>query len=548
MHKMKKFKKALALLLAVLMLSSCLVSPAYAGKIDPNNSAKEKLETYLYRLLDKVVSVAVSVLNRVIPGLEKNWPEIDSFKPSENFYPGEKSFDPSVKDGAKWSAGYASDSLLKGLEKSGDVYLMNGKKVYMAGTLEPLKGRQPTEIIDDQRVCTYALSDGTRGTVVHAVIDGYGIASSDVLEIRSRLASFAKEKGITSINVSALHQHSCIDILGMGAPLLAALAVNPFLSFIGGEKKNFVGGKTPEFMENLYNTVTSTVIEAVDDMETGSLYYGSADISEYIYDKRDPKVIDPDIHRLRFVPDNKDENEIWICETGIHAVGAGISGTRICGDYPYYLRKAVKEKTGADAVFVQGAELALTANYESLEYDKSNTADKTGKMGAALADKLISINNDTLLDPVLNIAVRNVYVKATNEILKLAVREGLVGTVLTKKGSDYYAVTELGYMELGNKVGVVIVPGEISPELIWGGVIEKDKTWTGKSWDYEPFSKTAKVEKLICFGLANDQIGYILPDNDFRSMFTENEEINAASAEAGSTLTKAFEALISEVK
>lgn len=546
---MKKFKKALALLLAVLMLSSCLVAPAYAGKIDPNNSSKEKLESYLYRLLDKVVSVAVSVLNRVIPGLENNWPDIDSFKPSENFYPGMSKFDTEVKENAKWSAGYASDSLLKGLEKEGDVYLFNGKKVYMAGTLEPFKGRQPTEIIDDQRVCTYALSDGTGGTVVHAVIDGYGITSGDVLQIREKLASFAKENNIVSINVSVLHQHSCIDILGMGAPLLPALVVNPFMSLMNGEKKNFVGGKTPEFMENLYNVVAETVTEAVADMEPGSLYYGSADASEYIFDKRDPQVIDPDIHRFRFVPDDEKENEIWICEAGLHAVGAGISSTRICGDYPYYLREAVKEKTGADVVFVQGAELALTANYGSIpEYDDSNPADKTGKMGEALAQKLISISNDTPLDPVLNIATRNVYVKATNEILKLAVREGLVGTVLTKKGSNYYAVTELGYMELGNRVGVVIVPGEISPEIIWGGVIEKDKTWTGKSWDYEPFSKTAKVEKLLCFGLANDQIGYILPDNDFRSMFTENEEINAASAESGSTLAKAFEALISEVK
>ena len=418
----------------------------------------------------------------------------------------------------------------------------------MAGSLEPVKGRQPTGVIDDQRVCTYALSDGTGGTVVHAVIDGYGIASGDVLEIRSRLADFARENGIISINVSVLHQHSCVDILGMGAPLVAAVALNPFMSLSGADKKSFVGGKTPEFMENLYSTVASTVTEAVEDMKAGSLYYGSADVSEYIYDKRDPKAFDPEIHRLRFVPDDESENEIWICEGGIHAVGAGISSSRICSDYPYYLRETVKEQTGADVVYIQGAELAVTADYGNVEYDDSIPGDKVRAMGKKLAERIISITNDEPLEPVLNIAMRNVYVKATNEILKLAAREGLISTTIARKGSDYYVVTELGYMELGNRLGVIIVPGEISPELLWGGVIEKDKTWTGKSWDYEPFEKTAKTQKLLCFGLANDQIGYILPDNDYRSMFTENEEINAVSSEAASTVAKAFEALISEVK
>ena len=545
---MKNFKKAVALLLAVLLLSSCLAAPAYAGKIDPGSGAADKFKSYLYMALDKLVSTLVSVLNRVIPGLEKNWPALDSLKPSENFYPGESGFDAEVGKDAEWSAGYASDTLLSGLEKKGDVYLFNGKKVYMAGSLEPVKGRQPTGVIDDQRVCTYALSDGTGGTVVHAVIDGYGIASGDVLEIRSRLADFARENGIISINVSVLHQHSCIDILGMGAPLVAAVALNPFMSLSGADRENFVGGKTPEFMENLYSTVASTVTEAVKDMKTGSLYYGSADVSEYIYDKRDPKAFDPEIHRLRFVPDDESENELWICEGGIHAVGAGISSSRICSDYPYYLRETVKEQTGADVVYVQGAELAVTADYGNVEYDDSIPGDKVRAMGKKLAERIISINNDEPLEPVLNIAMRNVYVKATNEILKLAAREGLISTTIARKGSDYYVVTELGYMELGNRLGVIIVPGEISPELLWGGVIEKDKTWTGKSWDYEPFEKTAKTQKLLCFGLANDQIGYILPDNDYRSMFTENEEINAVSSEAASTLAKAFEALISEVK
>ena len=235
---MKKLKKVLAVLLAVLLAFSCIVTPAFAAeKIDPSDGAGGKLKTYFYRVVDKLVSFVVSILNRVIPGIEKNWPSSGSFEPSGDFYPGKAKFDTEKAEGAKWSAGYSSASLIKDLEFKNGAYRYEGKKVYMAGALS-VTGRQPTEIIDDQQVCTYALSDGKGGIVVHAVIDGYGIASGDVLKIRNRLAAFAKEKNIVSINVSVLHQHSCVDILGMGAPLLVSLLTNPFLTVIGGDLKD----------------------------------------------------------------------------------------------------------------------------------------------------------------------------------------------------------------------------------------------------------------------------------------------------------------------
>jgi hypothetical protein len=109
-------------------------------------------------------------------------------------------------------------------------------------------------------------------------------------------------------------------------------------------------------------------------------------------------------------------------------------------------------------------------------------------------------------------------------------------------------ITEVGYMELGNKIGIALIPGEISPEILWGGVTTKEQSWTNTSWDYAPMKDMAKVEKLLCFGLNNDQVGYILPDNDFRSLFTENEEINACSLKSGSIITSAFESLVSSVK
>lgn len=541
---MKKVKKTLALILAVVMVLVAMTIPASAAsKVDPSEGVAQKIEAYFYMVLDKLVACLGKVLNLFIPGLNWGdaWQTYDDYVTPDTFYAGEEEFDTNVADGATWSAGYAYASLLKGLD------IFDGS-FYMAGTLEPMEGRVPTKIIDDQGVNVIALSDGTSGIVIQAVLDGYGLARGDVLEIRERLADFAEEKNIISINVSVLHQHSCIDILGMGAPLIPAILKNPALSLIGGDIKDYVGGKSNEFMENLYNVVADAVVTAVNDMEEGTLYYGSADVSELIYDKREPIVMDGELHRFRFDPANEASDEIWLCEAGIHCVGFGAGTDVISADFPYYFKEYVKETTGADVVYVQGAELALTTEYDNIVTDSTEENARVKAYGTELAKKAIAINNEEELDPVINVKFVETAIETDNEILTLVVREGLINSVITKDMLGYNIITEVGYMELGNKVGIAFMPGEIAPEILWGGVVGADKSWTGTTWDYAPMAETAKIDTLICFGLNNDQIGYILADNDIHSMFTENEEINASSTKSGSAVTVAFEQIIASVK
>lgn len=541
---MKKVKKTLALILAVVMVLVAMTIPASAAsKVDPSEGVAQKIEAYFYMVLDKLVACLGKVLNLFIPGLNWGdaWQTYDDYVTPDTFYAGEEEFDTNVADGATWSAGYAYASLLKGLD------IFDGS-FYMAGTLEPMEGRVPTKIIDDQGVNVIALSDGTSGIVIQAVLDGYGLARGDVLEIRERLADFAEEKNIISINVSVLHQHSCIDILGMGAPLIPAILKNPALSLIGGDIKDYVGGKSNEFMENLYNVVADAVVTAVNDMEEGTLYYGSADVSELIYDKREPIVMDGELHRFRFDPANEASDEIWLCEAGIHCVGFGAGTDVISADFPYYFKEYVKETTGADVVYVQGAELALTTEYDNIVTDSTEENARVKAYGTELAKKAIAINNEEELDPVINVKFVETAIETDNEILTLVVREGLINSVITKDMLGYNIITEVGYMELGNKVGIAFMPGEIAPEILWGGVVGADKSWTGTTWDYAPMAETAKIDTLICFGLSNDQIGYILADNDIHSMFTENEEINASSTKSGSAVTVAFEQIIASVK
>ena len=541
---MRKAKKLLAVLLTVVIVMLSAAAPASAAsKVDPSEGPMQKLQSVFYMLLDKFVIFIGKVLNGIIPGVDwgNSWLNYDDYQTPDTFYKGETEFDTQVDEDAQWSMGYSYGSLLEGLDILGGEY-------FMAGSLQAVTKKVPTEVLDDQGVTVYAISDGVSGTVVHAVIDGFGIARGDVLKIREKLADFAEKNNIISINVSVLHQHSAIDILGMGVDLAPALILNPGMNALGMGKDKLSTGKTQKFMDNLYEVVTETVIEAVEDMEEGTLYYGNADVSDLMHDKRKPEVFDGNIHRLRFDPYDEQSDEIWICEAGIHCTGFSNDDTYISADFPYYFKEYVKETVGADVVYVQGAEVAITTDRSNVSYTMTEKNSKVKAYGIALAKRAMAIDSEEALAPVLNISFTEVTVTADNPVLTLAVREGIIDSVAVKDGSDFAIITEVGYMELGDRLGIAMIPGEIAPEILWGGAVSKDESWTKESWDYAPLQEIAGVETLICFGLNNDQIGYILPDNDIRSMFTENEEINVVAANAGSVITEAFTELVAEVK
>ena len=538
---MSKTSKILSLFLALILVFSAVAAPAAsaANKAETNFTVSEKIEHTFYQVVDQMIFILGRVLNALIPGL--NWHgDIQALKgyTPENFYPGKEKFDAAPAQDARWSMGFAKASFLDGIDPLDGSY-------YLAGKLEAMKGRPPVEVLDDQGVNTYALSDGTT-TMVYAAIDGFGFTRGDVLEIRSRVKDFAQENGIDSINVSALHQHSCIDVLGLGAPLAPALLKNPWTTAFTGDAA--VVGRNPDFMEIVYAKVAGTIVAAVEDMCEGRLYFGSADIGEFIHDKRQPDVFDPEFERLRFVPDDAEKNEIWVCEAGIHPVN--VESTTLSADYPHYIEQYVNEEIGADFVFIQGSQLAITSDHSPYVFEEgADTKSRLTTMGATLGARLAAIDNEEELPALLNLAVRELVIKAENPVHVIAGREGLLGSVMVRDGLGYSVVTEIGYLELGGgKLGVLLVPGEIDPAILWGGAIEAADAWTGKSWDYAPLAETCGAEKLICFGLCNDQIGYILTDNDVRSMLTENEEINALNYNDGSIVTGAFESLFASVR
>ncbi len=499
----------------------------------------------LYSLADKLIDIIVSTINYVIPSV--NFDTVDTYDDSM-FFPGMDSFISSPVQGARWNLGYASASLQTGDELDGEHFV--------GGSLSFPDTKAATAVYDDQRVRVIAVNDNSgRGTVVFAVLDAFGMSNTDVRGIRKVLADFAKEKNIIGINISVLHQHSCVDTFGMNGDLVKMLFANPAANIANnnlGTDFTVMNGQNKSFMENVYKVTSNAIKEAVNSMQSGKMLYSEIDATEYIHDKREPMVYDTDIHRLRFVPDNGGM-ETWICNMAIHCVGNGAAGTEVTGDYPYYMEKVINE-AGANFIEIQGAELAITSEYDAVNMPEGlKRIEELALYGEALGNLVVnSTATETEVAPMLNYTMDEYNVPVTNEILEFAGRMGaLSNTVIKVDNEDYDIVipTEIGFAEFGD-ISVAIIPGELEPAIAYGGYLTADNSWRAEDFDYPCFKDIIGKDKtLLVFGLTNDQIGYILEDNDYSSILSGvNEEIVAAGDMVGSTTINAFETLYNGIK
>lgn len=516
---------------------------------------------------------------------------------SENFSEGHSSFLRTAASG--WSLGYSSASLLP------DDILSGNKKYYLAGyLLQNFPGNDVQEVLDDMKVRTIVMDDGSgRGKVAFATIECIGIANADIRAIREQLKEFAERNNIISINVQSTHCHSEIDTLGLWNPFFLKIAHNSIAGLTGKKLIKNKSGVDREFMQLLTDRTAQTIREATDSMESGKLYYCAKDGSEYSFDKRDPSSFDGTVYRLRFAPNDAGKRETLIVNMAAHPYVTGLktedsSGKQLSGDYTAYMDEIITQ-AGYNFMFFNGAILGI---YE----DRGPTGDgvptdarwqQTERYGREMSYFVLSMTKtldeinqsdyvdferiereskdneyytlwckdwepveETEVEPILNIILNEVTILVENPIIKAAGKLGLVDHTILKKGRNYYSVTEIGYLEIGEHIKVAMMPGEISPELIYGGgTIKGDQAFSCCDFNEKTVAETLELKDddvLLCFGLANDEIGYILNDNDYCLLFFDDvqpfgdhyQESIAFGRSIGSTLMKAFEKMIGEIK
>ncbi|MDR1629448.1 MAG: hypothetical protein LBS36_04450 [Oscillospiraceae bacterium] len=547
----KTWKKSLALLLALVMAFSAFGSaiPVYAandaqGGSLPSNFIVGKT---LSSMLSKAAEILIGGLLFIFPNLD--WDKVDEYVPNTEFK-GSADFvdEPTAQT---WKAGYASRSIIPN-----DI----SKGYPMAGFLNGAVAKSVYEG-DGQFIRAVALDAGS-GIVIFASIDGFGMTNATVQALRANLAEFAAQNNIVSINFTLSHTHYGIDTHGLGQDVKTLITSN--LKNLVTRKSEFKNPVDETIYSLLLSQSKAAVTEAVESMEEGTLSYGSADISELIKDKQNPIAFDPNVNQIKFVPADAESNEIWLVNMGVHPTSLSREEDKASADYPGEIARYAKEVAGADVAFFQGAQAALTKDSSSLNLPEGSTGyDELTVYGREIVNRLLAIDNYTEIEPIMNIVHTEVLVPVTNPLLWVVCKFQMANNRCVMQSSriqDALAVTEIGYAELGSSLAVLLLPGEFSAEIVWGGTKPASIAWNGTDWQYEPIANFTGGRKTIAFGLTNDQVGYVVPDNDYANTFAdvfdkyygENnkhyEEFLSLGKATASTLTEGYIDLLGSVR
>ena len=391
----------------------------------------------------------------------------------------------TVTDGTsgteRWTAGYAY----------AEIPLPEEGPRYIAGYHN---GWEITEVRDLQRATALWLEAGDCRAAIVAV-DCVGLGSDTVARIRGALADLTDETGCT-VHVVATHDHAGLDTLGLWGPVAE-------------------DGKNPAFLDNLVAACRDAVLRAYEDRRAGKLFAADTEMENMYRDSRDPQVWDPAMHLLRFAPEDGVPG-IRVISCGAHAESLRGANTRLSRDYPGVLCDLVEERTGDRALFLPGAVGGLVMTKEFNDpFDAEENLLITGEKLAAYACGPLE---ERELDASFSDAGIAFSVPLDNTTFLYYKFLGILGNeAVHGAGETGYALeTSLSVLRLGSKT-VVLIPGEIFPELVFGGGRGEAAAHPERE-NPEPFCEILAAHGLDDFfvvGLADDELGYIVPPDDF---------------------------------
>ncbi len=404
-----------------------------------------------------------------------------------------KFISPPRATGNTYSLGYSKEKILPD-----DI---DKKKYYIAGYGEnkPAKG-----VLDAPQTHAVWLDDlSGKGGIVLVSIDDVGMLNSDVNLLRERLHDFALLSGCRSINIVSTHSHAGIDTMGIWGPL-------PF------------SGKDPKYMELVFSQTVKAVKQAYESRKNGKLYLGKTEVPDMQEDIRTPIVYSKTLTRLRFVPDDG-SRETYIINFASHSESLQGCNELVSADFPCYFRERILEKSGAETLYCVGAIGGMISmdipDEDEIRANGSDFSESTKRIGRKLADYALSIKeeDEILLKAKIGTITQEVFFKAENTILLLAAKIGILKAKEYRMSdkSGFAMKSEISYIEI-DSLKILLLPCEIFPELVYGGYLSAEESATGKGAEANPIPlKEIIGDEVMIIGLANDELGYVVPPNDF---------------------------------
>jgi hypothetical protein len=429
---------------------------------------------------------------------------------------------------AQFRVGAAKRTITPDLEKHGPVW--------MAGFGQ---NRKATGVHDDLYARCVAFAVASRPIVICGV-DVIGVFLDDTQKIR------AKVEGATVI-VAALHDHEGPDTMGLWGPAQGQSGINE------------------AYMTHFVDRTAEAAREAIASMKPARIRLArtrTPELDTFIDDTRPPVVHDPEILALR--AETADGTPIaTLINWANHPETLGSKNTLITADYSGYLCAELERRLGGTAVFVNGAIGGMQSPLGSVVKDAQGRvladatfekAEHIGKRVAALAAEAVEKAAVAAVDTIAY-RERTLEVPMANQGFQMAAKAGIFrGRKEPAPGPA--TVTAVGYMRFANagrpQLEIALVPGELYPELSVGGVERYAGADFADAAVERPIKPALRAPFRMLFGLANDEIGYIIPraEWDEKPPYLKNSEkkwygeVNSVGPDAAPMLIEALRDLI----
>lgn len=432
-------------------------------------------------------------------------------------------------------------------------------------------GRRAKEIHDPLLCRCVVLRDGPE-LIAFVSVDLIGLQYPEVQRIRSRLPSFKY------VVVTSTHNHEGPDVIGIWGR-------NPFSR-----------GVDEDYLTQVVDGVILAVQKAAASLRPVTCAFGVAEDETLLRDSRLPSVKDGVLRVLRFdepaagnmLPDHDADSAAkvssprgllvqWNC----HPEALGPKNDLVTADFPWATVAALKQKYNCPVVYVTGAVGGLMApprdgrikDAAGMELKEGDFeyARMYGEEVAALATKAIEGAQPIDLTPFavaarpIAVPVKNTLYRAAR-VAKVLLRDGYVwsgdfetpGELITPENAEQptAVTTEVACLRLG-ELYIACIPGEIYPELVYGKY--QDPVDPGADFPDAPLEPSVASllpgPKWMLFGLANDEVGYIIPKRQWDRAppyaygrdISQYGEINSCGPEVAPILMEALKRRFAEL-
>jgi hypothetical protein len=307
-------------------------------------------------------------------------------------------------------------------------------------------------------------------TVVLVALDLIGFFRPDVQDV---IASVKRPDA--QIIIASTHTHHGPDTMGLWGP------------------DDKTRGVDEMWMSTTKQIIVDVIHASLSTLKPASVKWTSVQVPGLIKNARNPEIVDDELTLLQFVTaDNRPLTTMM--NYPCHPEVLWDKNPNITSDYVHTLREEVEKQTDAPCIFFSGALGGMmTPDVKDHSFEESEFMGK--KLAGDGLAALSAVESNQL--SMISLEKREIRAKLTNILYKLAFGRKLLPDVRDKKG---YITTEVNLIRIGG-LWLATVPGELLPKL---GL--QLKAWM----------KEAGAQVTGVIGLANDELGYILPVEDFK--------------------------------